>query len=191
MIPLALRFLYIGLFSVGGGLSAISLIQAELVDRLGWIDPETLVDLMAIAEMTPGPMAVNAASFVGMRLRGLPGAVTATFACILPGCLCALLLSRASRRLKGLRRWQSALELLRAAVTGLILSGTLVIVRNAVCSGGAGPAPLSVGLFCFVLAVCRRWRPSPMALMAAMGAACGGMAWALDMLASALQLLPK
>ena len=78
MTALAFHFLYIGLFSIGGGLSAISLIQAEIVDRLGWLTAETLVDLMAIAEMTPGPIAVNAASFVGMRLYGLPGAAAAT-----------------------------------------------------------------------------------------------------------------
>ena len=78
MTALALRFLYIGLFSIGGGLSAISLIQAEIVNKLGWLTAETLVDLMAIAEMTPGPIAVNAASFVGMRLYGLPGAAAAT-----------------------------------------------------------------------------------------------------------------
>lgn len=145
MTALALRFLYIGLFSIGGGLSAISLIQAEIVDRLGWLTAETLVDLMAIAEMTPGPIAVNAASFVGMRLYGLPGAAAATCACVLPGCVICFLISRANDRLRKNRRWQSGLVLVSAA------------------------------LFCGGLAAYRRWRPSPMVFMLVMGTACGAL----------------
>lgn len=173
MTSLALRFLYIGLFSIGGGLSAISLIQAEIVDRLGWLTAETLVDLMAIAEMTPGPIAVNAASFVGMRLYGLPGAAAATCACILPGCLISFVISRANDQLQKNRRWQHTLKVLRAAVTGVILNGGLVIVKNALCSNGTGLIPLSAILLCGGLAVYRRWRPSPMLFMLTMGTACG------------------
>lgn len=179
MIALALRFLYIGLFSVGGGLSAISLIQAELVDRLGWLSEQTLVDLMAIAEMTPGPIAVNAASFVGMRLRGIPGAVLATCACILPGCLISYAISRTSDRLRQNRRWQNALKLLRAAVVGVILNGGLVILKNALsvefigCPGGIRIDMPALLCFCAGLAVYRRWRPSPMLFMLMMGTVCG------------------
>lgn len=175
MTALALRFLYIGLFSIGGGLSAISLIQAEIVDRLGWLTAETLVDLMAIAEMTPGPIAVNAASFVGMRLYGLPGAAAATCACVLPGCVICFLISRANDRLRKNRRWQSALRVLRAAVTGVILNGGLVIVKNALCSGGSGLVLVSAALFCGGLAAYRRWRPSPMVFMLVMGTVCGAL----------------
>ena len=175
MTALALRFLYIGLFSIGGGLSAISLIQAEIVDRLGWLTAEALVDLMAIAEMTPGPIAVNAASFVGMRLHGIPGAVTATCACILPGCL----ISRANNQLRKNRRWQYTLKVLRAAVTGVIVNGGLVIVKNALCSGGAGFVLISAVLFCGGLAVYRLRKPSPMVFMLVMGTVCGALRLAL------------
>lgn len=173
MTALALRFLYIGLFSIGGGLSAIALIQAEIVDKLGWLTAETLVDLMAIAEMTPGPIAVNAASFVGMRLYGLPGAAAATCACVLPGCLISFFISRANNQLQKRRRWQYTLKFLRAAVTGVILNGGLVIVKNALCSGGSGLVLVSAALFCGGLAAYRRWRPSPMVFMLVMGTVCG------------------
>lgn len=173
MTAMALRFFYIGLFSIGGGLSAISLIQAEIVDRLGWLTAEALVDLMAIAEMTPGPIAVNAASFVGMRLHGIPGAVTATCACILPGCLISFLILRANDQLRKNHRWQYTLKILRAAVTGVIVNGGAVIVKNALCSGGSGLVLLSAVLFCRGLAVYRRRKPSPMVFMLAMGTACG------------------
>lgn len=175
MTALALHFLYIGLFSIGGGLSAISLIQAEIVDKLGWLTAETLVDLMAIAEMTPGPIAVNAASFVGMRLHGIPGAVTATCACILPGCLISFLISQANDQLRKNRRWRYTLKVLRAAVTGVIIDGSLVIVKNALCSGGVGPTLLSAALFCGGLVIYRWRKPSPMRFMLLMGTICGAL----------------
>lgn len=174
MTALGLRFLYIGLFSVGGGLSAVALIQAEIVERLGWLTEETLVDLMAIAEMTPGPIAVNAASFVGMRLRGLPGAALATCACVLPGCLISYMISRASGSLRRSARWRGALLLLRAAVTGVMVCGALTILKNALCPGG-GPEPVAVMCFCAGLALYRRWNRSPAAFMLVMGLACGAL----------------
>ena len=173
MTALAFHFLYIGLFSIGGGLSAISLIQAEILERLGWLTAETLVDLMAIAEMTPGPIAVNAASFVGMSLYGVPGAVTATCACILPGCFISFLISRANDRLRKNGRWQYTLKVLRAAVAGVIVNGGLVIVKNAVCSGEPGAVLASAACFCAGLAAYRRWKPSPMLFMLIMGPVCG------------------
>ena len=176
MIALALRFLYIGLFSIGGGLSAISLIQAEIVDRLGWLTEETLVDLMAIAEMTPGPIAVNAASFVGMKLHGLPEAALATCACILPGGLISYAISRTSDRLRQNHRWQNVLKTLRAAVVGVILNGGLVILKNALFTEAAGEIRLDIlALICFCvgLTAYRRWTPPPMLFMLIMGTACG------------------
>lgn len=173
MRTLVLRFLYIGLFSIGGGLSAVALIQAEIVDRLGWLTAETLVDIMAVAEMTPGPIAVNAASFVGMRLYGIPGAVLATTACILPGGLISYLISRANRRLRENARWQYSLKILRAAVVGVVVNGGLVVLRNALCPGGGGPDPLAVLLFCAGLLCYRRWNRSPVIFMLITGAACG------------------
>lgn len=175
MTALALHFLYIGLFSIGGGLSAIALIQSEIVDKLGWLTAETLVDLMAIAEMTPGPIAVNAASFVGMSLYGIPGAAAATCACILPGCLVSYLISRANNQLRKNQRWQYALKVLRASVTGVILNGGLVIVKNALCSGGSGLVLMSAALFCGGLAAYRRWKHSPMVFIMLMGTACGAL----------------
>lgn len=123
MIALGIRYLYIGLFSVGGGFSAISLIQSEIVERLGWLTEDALTDLMTIAEMTPGPITVNAASFTGMALYGLPGAVLATCACILPGCLISFAISRASQRLLENNRWLAMMKTLRAAVVGAMVAG--------------------------------------------------------------------
>ena len=83
-LQLFLSFLQIGLFSFGGGYAAMPLLQEQLVARNGWLSVQEFADLVTIAEMTPGPIAVNAATFVGTKLAGLPGALAATAGVILP-----------------------------------------------------------------------------------------------------------
>lgn len=75
-------FFQVGLFSIGGGYAAMSLIQDQVVDIHPWLTMTGFADIMAIAEMTPGPIAVNAATFVGIQVAGLPGALIATIGCI-------------------------------------------------------------------------------------------------------------
>lgn len=73
MSDLFFSFLQIGLLSIGGGYAAIPLIQGETVLRHGWLTMQEFTDLVTIAEMTPGPIAINSATFVGLRVAGLPG----------------------------------------------------------------------------------------------------------------------
>ena len=80
-------FLQIGLFSVGGGYAAMPLIQAQTVQLHGWLTMNEFTDLVTIAEMTPGPIAVNSATFVGIRIAGLPGALVATLGASFRPCL--------------------------------------------------------------------------------------------------------
>ena len=74
-IELFLSFLQVGIFSIGGGYAAMPLIQSQAVDTYGWLTLREFTDLITIAEMTPGPIAVNSATFVGIRMAGLPGAL--------------------------------------------------------------------------------------------------------------------
>ena len=85
-MQLFLSFLQVGLFSIGGGYAAMPLIQSQVVNRYAWLTMNEFTDLITIAEMTPGPIAVNSATFVGIRIAGIPGALIATFGCILPSC---------------------------------------------------------------------------------------------------------
>jgi len=77
-------FFQVGLFSIGGGYAAMPLIQNQVVDIHPWLTMTGFADIMAISEMTPGPIAVNAATFVGIQVAGLPGALIATIGCIFP-----------------------------------------------------------------------------------------------------------
>ena len=79
-------FFQVGLFSFGGGLATMPLIQDQVVNIHHWLTLPEFTDLITISQMTPGPIAVNSASFVGMRIAGIPGSLIATFACILPAC---------------------------------------------------------------------------------------------------------
>ena len=80
-------FFQVGLFSIGGGYAAMPLIQNQVVDIHPWLTMTGFADIMAIAEMTPGPIALNAATFVGIQVAGLPGALIATIGCIFPSCV--------------------------------------------------------------------------------------------------------
>ena len=80
-------FLQVGLFSIGGGYAAMPLIQNQVVSAHPWLTMNEFTDLITIAEMTPGPIAINSATFVGIRIAGIPGAMIATFGCILPSCV--------------------------------------------------------------------------------------------------------
>ena len=81
-LELLWSFFQIGLFSVGGGYAAMPLIQAQVVEKHGWLTLAEFADIITIAEMTPGPVAINSATFVGMRIMGITGAIVATLGCI-------------------------------------------------------------------------------------------------------------
>ena len=95
-------FIQIGLFSVGGGYAAMPLIQHQVVDLHPWLTMTQFADIMTIAEMTPGPIAINAATFVGIRVAGIPGALVATLGCVLPSCIIVISLAYVYYRFRGL-----------------------------------------------------------------------------------------
>lgn len=163
MLKLIIVFLYIGAFSIGGGLATIGLIEAEIVGRLGWMTSEMLADMTAITEMTPGPIAVNAASFVGMRLYGLPGAFLATIADILPGCFMIYWVTRMNSRLSTNNRWQTIMAGLRAATVGLMISGALEIMKSAMIAGPVKMNILAIGCFLVNMVMIRKLKLNPMA----------------------------
>ena len=120
LLQLFLCFLQIGAFSIGGGYAAIPLIQNQTVELRHWLTEEQFMDLAAIAEMTPGPIAVNGATFVGLKIAGVPGAIVATFGCILPSLVIVSLLALIYRRYRKLPMLQSVLASMRPAVVALI-----------------------------------------------------------------------
>ncbi len=135
-LELIWAFIQIGLFSVGGGYAAIPLIQAKAVDGYGWLSISEFTDLVTIAEMTPGPIAINSATFVGIRVAGLPGAIAATFGCILPSCILVSLLAFIYFRYRNISILKNTLAALRPVVVALIASAGVTILLSAVLPDG-------------------------------------------------------
>ncbi len=127
-LQLFLSFVQVGLFSVGGGYAAMPIIQGQVVDFHGWLTMHEFTDLVTIAEMTPGPIAINAATFVGTRMAGFPGALLATLGCILPSILIVSLLSYIYTRYQSANSMQRVLSCLRPTVVALIASAGLSIL---------------------------------------------------------------
>lgn len=131
-LELLWSFIQIGLFSVGGGYAAIALIRSQAVDLHGWLTAAEFSDLVTIAEMTPGPIAINSATFVGMRVAGLPGAIAATLGCILPSLMIVSLLAFLYFRYRRLTVMKEVLSSLRPAVVALIASAGLAILAGVI-----------------------------------------------------------
>ncbi len=123
-------FIKIGLFTVGGGYAMIPLIQQEILDR-NWLTLEGIIDIIAISEMTPGPFAVNAATFIGIQTYGIPGALAATAGVIFPSFILVILIANYFTRFKDHPVVQALLSGLRPAVIGLIAAAAFLIGKNA------------------------------------------------------------
>lgn len=128
---LLLSFIKVGLFSFGGGYAAVPLIQSEIVDLKQWMDMNEFVNLITIAEMTPGPIALNSATFVGQKVGGFLGAVVATIGCILPSFIIVLILSRLYLKYRKLTVVQGVLSGLRPAIVSMIAAAGLSILIMA------------------------------------------------------------
>ena len=129
-------FIQIGLFSVGGGYAALPLIQAQAVEKYAWLTLAEFTDLITIAEMTPGPIAINSATFVGTRVAGLPGALIATFGCILPSMLIVSALAFLYFRYRKMSVMKDILSMLRPVVVALIASAGLSILLTVLFPTG-------------------------------------------------------
>lgn len=124
-------FFQIGLFSFGGGYAAMPLIQSKVVELNGWLSMTEFTDLITISQMTPGPIAVNSATFVGIRAAGLPGALIATAGCIMPSCIIVTLIARLYLKYQNMSMLQGILNSLRPAVVALIASAGISILISA------------------------------------------------------------
>ena len=174
-LQLFLSFLQIGMFSIGGGYAAIPLIRDQVVTGHTWLTMSEFTDLITIAEMTPGPIAVNSATFVGIRIAGPLGAIIATIGCITPSLFIVSLLAYIYYRYKNVSALQSVLASLRPAVVALIAGAGLSILKLVAFQGNAVAfASVNwVGILIFVAAfiALRKFKTNPILTMLCCGAA--------------------
>lgn len=127
---LFLTFLKIGAFTFGGGYAMIPLIQREIVEKRQWIADEDILEIVAIAESTPGPIAINAATFVGFRICGFWGALFATLGVVLPSFFIILGISFVLKAFQSVKAVQFAFRGIRAGVLALIVRALWSMYRQ-------------------------------------------------------------
>lgn len=177
LLRLFLSFIQVGMFSVGGGYAAIPLIQNQIVDTHHLMTLEEFTDLITIAEMTPGPISINSATFVGTRLYGVPGAVICTLGCILPSfCIC-LLLAHFYYKYRSFSGVQRVLSALRPAVVALIASAGISILFLGLFQSEKSAVVLSdfriieFGLFLGSLFILRKYKANAISIILGTGVA--------------------
>ena len=179
-VQLFWSFLQIGLFSVGGGYAAMPLIQAQVVDQHHWLSMEAFTDIITISQTTPGPIAINSATFVGIQVSGIAGAVAATIGCVLPSAVLMLLLGYLYQKYKKLSVIQGVLEGLRPAVIALIAAAGISIGRQAFWNEASvtirNMDVISAGIFIICLFILKKWKISPTVVMLGAGVL-GGIAY--------------
>lgn len=170
-------FLKIGLLSIGGGYAIIPLIQEQVVDQNNWISRKMFTDIITISQMTPGPLAVNTSTFVGLQVGGIPGALAATLGCILCGVILSLALYRFFQTHQSSAYVSEVLNGLKSASLGLIISAAFTILLLALY-GSSGPEGnifslnrTALLLFLAMLLLLRKRKLNPVVLMLISGIA--------------------
>jgi chromate transporter len=168
-------FFQIGLFSFGGGYAAMPLIRNQIVNTHGWLDMNSFSDIITISQMTPGPIAVNSATFVGIQLSGVLGAVVATAGCVLPSTIIAIILVKLYYKYREMSVMKGIMNGLRPAVVAMIASAGLSILTLSIWQGEGFSFSLenvdfiAVGIFLISLAVLRIFKPNQIIVMIGAG----------------------
>ena len=136
-------FFTIGLFTFGGGYAMIPLLQQEITSR-GWVDEATVIDFIAVSESTPGPFAINMATFVGNRMAGIPGCVCAVVGMVIPSFVIILLVARFFAGFADNRFVKNVFSYLRPVVLGLISFAAFSIITKTVVVYENGAANISL-----------------------------------------------
>lgn len=139
-------FMYIGTFTIGGGLVGISLMQQEIVAR-GLISPERFYNMVAISESTPGPIGINMATYIGVELYGIPGALITTFGTVIPSLVVILAIARWFPKFQERKIVKNVFYGLRAGSTGMIAVAAFQVLGIAIFDQTGYARYASLGLF--------------------------------------------
>lgn len=174
-LQLFYTFFKIGLFGFGGGYAMLSMIQGEVVTRYGWLTAQEFTDIVAVSQMTPGPIGINCATYVGFTSTGsVFGSMLATFAVMLPSFILMLTISRFFLKYQKHPVVESVFRGLRPAVVGLLASAALVLMTKENFSSPTEDV-YSFTLSCIIFLVAfvgtRKYKVNPIAMILACGVA--------------------
>ena len=172
-------FFKIGLFGFGGGYGMLSLIQNEVVEKRAWITSSEFTDIVAVSQMTPGPIGINSATYVGYkaienagmaRTDAVAGSLLASFALMLPSFILMLLISAFFMRYKDHKSVQIVLSWLRPVVVGMLAAAVLLLLNTE--NLGVSLTPqffISIGLLAGAFLATYVWKVGPIKIIIAAG----------------------
>ena len=184
-LQLFYTFFKIGLFSFGGGYGMLSVIQGEVVTKHGWLTHTEFTDIVAISQMTPGPIGINSATYVGFtavhnagysELMAVLGSVLASFSVMLPSFILMLLISKFLMKYRKHPSVEAVFSVIRLIVVGLIASASLLLMnRENFGSPTNNPLQFAISIALFLLAFIglKRWKLSPILLIIICGTISG------------------
>lgn len=173
-LRLFLIFLKIGIFSFGGGLATIALIQNEVVEKQGWLSAQEFTDIVATSQITPGPVGINTATYTGYTAivnagysegLGIVGALLASFAVILIPVILMLIVSRLLLKHKDNRVVTDVMSLLRLAIVGLIAAAALLLATPETFGNASPQLWISIAIFAIVFLASLIFKASPILLI--------------------------
>ena len=145
ILTLFLTFLKIGAFTFGGGYAMIAILENEFVENKKWLTKDEFLDMVAIAESTPGPIAINSATYIGFKIGGFFGAMFSTLGVVLPSFIIIYLISLIFDKFLKFKYVEYAFKGIQACVVYLILSAGIKMFK------GLKKNVLSISLFSFVI----------------------------------------
>ena len=135
LFDLFTTFILLGAFSFGGGIGSMELIRNRVVSVRGWMTDAEFTDIISISEMTPGPLGINIASFVGARTAGIPGTIVATLSYVLPAIAIVMIMARIYFHYRNLKGVQGVLKGLRPAIAAMVLAAAITLSSTAWWNG--------------------------------------------------------
>lgn len=163
-IKLFIEFLYVGLFSLGGGYATIPLIQDRIIGVHQWIGIDTFVDMITISQMTPGPLTLNISTFVGLNIAGILGALVATIAAALIGVSLTVGIYASYKKAKAKDYWDLFLKSLRISSTALIMLATVSIFQLLLVPESTFD-PYVLIPFALILMISMKWKLDTMKVL--------------------------
>lgn len=158
-LALIWTFFKIGIFGFGGGYAILAMIQQEVVVHNQWLTQSEFMDVVAISQMTPGPIAINAATFVGYKQAGIFGSLLCTFGVVLPSLIIMLIITITYMKLRDQAWFKNIFQKLRWVTLGLIGAALVIVAKDSFLDW------FSVLLFAICLLIYTRFKMSPIVLM--------------------------
>ena len=170
LLQIVLTFMKIGSLAFGGGYAAIPLIQEQVVEVNGWMTNAEFMNVLAMDELTPGPIAINCATFVGVRMAGVAGGICATLGTIIPPCIVCFILAKLYFKYRKLDVMQGAISGLKCMVVALVTCTTISLMKSSFFTEAGEISVFPIIIFFAALFVLKKFKPEPLLAILASGA---------------------